>query len=418
MGRALASGGGERDGSQPHAGGRYLDPATLARVGRVDLRARMVVEGVLQGQHRSPYQGISVEFAQHRQYVPGDELRHLDWKVYGRSDKLYLKQYQQETNLDLVLLVDISGSMGFDGGAVGGRRGGGAGARADSLGGGSPPASQGLSPSPPAHAPSASGGSPPASQSLSRGLDGGDRAVGTRETGTRETGTRGYGAGVSWSKFDCAATCAAALAYAAIGQRDRVGLWLFHDRLVTQTRMSNNREHIRALARVLETAELSDPSAAVGGAKVEPDDVPGRADLGRLFDTVVGKLTQRSLIVLFSDLFDDPALLERGLARLRHRRHDTIVMQVLDPLELTFPFRDPTEFVGLEAEGKLAVDPQALREGYLEALGEQRRAVERLCRRFGFDYLLVDSGEPVGPVLSFYLAQRAARIGKGKGGEV
>ncbi len=91
----------------------YLSPATLARMGAFELRARMVVEGIRSGMHESPYYGFSVEFAQHRQYVQGDDIRHLDWKVFGRSDKLYLKQYEQETNLDVVLLVDSSGSMRF-----------------------------------------------------------------------------------------------------------------------------------------------------------------------------------------------------------------------------------------------------------------------------------------------------------------
>jgi len=91
----------------------YLDPQILAAIGSLELRARMVVEGLMTGMHRSPYQGFSVEFAQHRQYAPGDDIRHLDWKVFGRTDKLYLKQYQKETNLDLVLLVDGSGSMGY-----------------------------------------------------------------------------------------------------------------------------------------------------------------------------------------------------------------------------------------------------------------------------------------------------------------
>lgn len=91
----------------------YLDPRALATIGSLELRARLIVEGLMTGMHRSPYQGISIEFAQHRPYTPGDDIRHLDWKVYGRTDKLYLKQYQKETNLDLVLLMDLSGSMAY-----------------------------------------------------------------------------------------------------------------------------------------------------------------------------------------------------------------------------------------------------------------------------------------------------------------
>jgi len=92
---------------------KYLDPRTLARISSLDLRARLIVEGLMTGMHRSPYQGISVEFAQHRQYVAGDDIRHVDWKVFGKTDKIYLKQYQEETNLHLICVVDASESMAF-----------------------------------------------------------------------------------------------------------------------------------------------------------------------------------------------------------------------------------------------------------------------------------------------------------------
>src|SRR5438445_432669 len=92
---------------------KYLDPRTLARISSLDLRARLIVEGLTAGMHRSPYHGISVEFAHHRPYVAGDDTRHVDWKVFGRSDKIYLKQYLEETNLHLICIVDASESMGY-----------------------------------------------------------------------------------------------------------------------------------------------------------------------------------------------------------------------------------------------------------------------------------------------------------------
>ncbi|HWP41341.1 MAG TPA: DUF58 domain-containing protein, partial [Tepidisphaeraceae bacterium] len=92
---------------------KYLDPRTLARISSLDLRARLIVEGLMTGMHRSPYQGISVEFAQHRPYVQGDDIRHIDWKVMAKTDKIYLKQYLEETNLHLICVVDASESMGY-----------------------------------------------------------------------------------------------------------------------------------------------------------------------------------------------------------------------------------------------------------------------------------------------------------------
>jgi uncharacterized protein (DUF58 family) len=91
-----------------------LDPKVLNRVSRLDLRARLIVEGFVAGRHRSPYRGFSVEFAEHREYAPGDDLRYLDWKVYGKSDRLYVKQYEEETNLVATICLDVSTSMRYE----------------------------------------------------------------------------------------------------------------------------------------------------------------------------------------------------------------------------------------------------------------------------------------------------------------
>src|SRR4051794_11689612 len=92
-----------------------LDPTALARFGRLELLARLVVEGVMSGLHKSPFKGFSVEFAEHRQYGPGDEIRHIDWRAFGKTDRYFVKEYEEETNLKAYLVVDTSGSMGFAG---------------------------------------------------------------------------------------------------------------------------------------------------------------------------------------------------------------------------------------------------------------------------------------------------------------
>ncbi|MEX0653983.1 MAG: DUF58 domain-containing protein [Phycisphaeraceae bacterium] len=339
----------------------YLDPQLLATVGSLELRARMIVEGLMTGQHRSPYQGFSVEFAQHRQYVPGDDTRFLDWKVFGKTDKLYLKQYQKETNLDMLILVDASGSMGYSSGRGQGVKG---------------PRSQGK-----------------------------DKHSAPRPLGPS--------APASWRKFDHAATLAAAMAHLALKQQDRVGVTLFDDQLRAATRLSNNQGHWRAIVEALSTVELASNETAGSSERVDdPTQAQGHTDFAGLFDRVVAKLNQRSLIVLISDLFDDADVLEKGLARLHHRRHDVIVMQTLDPAELSFPFRAPSDFLGLEAEGRLPLDPAALREHYLEILNEQLGAIEQIARKYRFDYLLLDTSQAMGPPLSHFLARRAAAIAK------
>ena len=92
---------------------KYLDPGVLARVSRLELKARLIVEGFIAGLHKSPYHGFSIEFAEHREYVPGDDIRHIDWKVFGRSDRFYIKQYEEETNLKSYILLDVSQSMDY-----------------------------------------------------------------------------------------------------------------------------------------------------------------------------------------------------------------------------------------------------------------------------------------------------------------
>lgn len=293
----------------------------------------MIVEGLMTGMHRSPYQGFSVEFAQHRQYAPGDDTRFLDWKVYAKTDKLYLKQYQKETNLDMLILVDASGSMAYSSGAK-------------------------------------------------------RSAV--------------------WRKYDHAASLAAAMSYLALKQQDRVALSLFNDSVRRATRMSNRQDHWRSIIDALiEPDELADADRPSG------DNATHTTDLMTVLERVLAKLTQRSLIVLISDLFDDTDALERGLAQLHHRRHDVIVMQVLDPAELEFPFRSPSEFVGLEAEGKINLDPAALRKAYLDVFGEHLRSIEQATRKYRFDYLRLNTNQPLGPPLSHFLARRAAAIAKG-----
>ena len=93
----------------------YLDPRVLAKVLKLEVRARLVVEGFISGMHKSPYKGFSVEFAQHREYVPGDDIRFVDWKIYGKTDRFYIREYEEETNLRCTILLDKSGSMAYRG---------------------------------------------------------------------------------------------------------------------------------------------------------------------------------------------------------------------------------------------------------------------------------------------------------------
>ncbi|XAM01512.1 DUF58 domain-containing protein [Phycisphaeraceae bacterium D3-23] len=345
----------------------YLDPHTLARVGSLEMRARMIVEGLMSGQHRSPMQGFSVEFAQHRQYVPGDDLRFLDWKVMAKTDKLYLKQYVRETNLDLMILVDVSASMGYTSGTrfTAGKP------RGELMNEGKPPEGAG------------------------RDLKG--------------------KAPAGWRKIDHAAALAVAVAHLALMQADRVGLTVFADTVQRSTRLSNNKHHWRNITQALVEADLVGPTENASSLKAKPtaDTIRGRTNLAAMFDPMIAGLKQRSLVVLISDLFDDVDAIEQGLAKLRHRGHDAIVLRVMDPAELSFPFRSVSEFMGMEGEGRLPLDAQAIQKAYLEVVAEHRDAVEDACQKFHFDHLLLDTSAPLGAPLSMFLARRAAMIARG-----
>lgn len=179
--------GREGAASRPMRAEQYLAPETLGQLAPFELRARMIVEGVMSGMHRSPYQSLAVEFAEHRQYAPGDSIRQIDWKVFARTDKTYVKRYVQETNLDVVVLLDRSSSMRF-----------------------------------------------------------GTLAVKKGWGGTDASRARGV-----WTKFDHATAAAAAIAYVCLHQGDRVGLALFDEEVRSQVRRSSQRDQWRSIVGVL-----------------------------------------------------------------------------------------------------------------------------------------------------------------------
>jgi len=315
----------------------YLHPQTLARLGTLELRAKHIVEGVMSGMHRSPHYGFSVEFAQHRPYVPGDDIRHLDWKVFGRTDKLHLKQYEQETNLDLMLLVDASGSMDF-------------GSRLFSDASGS---------------------------------------------GTKQSADgRPY-----WSKFDHATALAAAMSYIALKQSDRVGLIVFADQIKAMVRSSSAQAQWRQIVSALSTHPVNAPT-----------------NIGRVVDQTLAKISSRRLLVFISDFFEDPNHIRAALARCKHRGQDVILFQVVDKREQEFDLKDAGPFEGLEGEGKVRIDPRALREAYLTAFKKHTESLHRIARSFGFDHMQISTHDRLGPPMAAFLAKRNARLKQSKVG--
>jgi uncharacterized protein (DUF58 family) len=291
---------------------RYLDPLALAKVGSLELQARLIVEGYLSGMHKSPYHGFSVEFAQHREYVPGDDIKHVDWKVYGRTGRFFLKQYEEETNLVLWLLLDVSESMRYGSGPV--------------------------------------------------------------------------------TKYDYACMSAAALAYLTLHQQDSVGLVTFDNQVRSFLKPSSQPSHLKEMVTVMNR-----------GAPRE------KTRLAPIFHDLAERLNRRAIIVLLSDLFDEPADILAGLQHLRYKRHEVVVLHVLDGAELDFPFQEATLFRGLEQYGELLTDPRALRAGYLEQVEGFIAQLRRGCRNQNIDYVPLRTDRDLGVALSSYLAHRLAR---------
>jgi uncharacterized protein (DUF58 family) len=285
------------------------DPKTLSQISRLQLRARRVVEGVLSGLHRSPYHGFSVEFAQHREYTPGDEIRTIDWKVFGRSDRYYVKEFEEETNLKAYLLLDASTSMTYRSGPL--------------------------------------------------------------------------------SKLAYAQVVAAALTSLLLQQRDAVGLVVFDDAV---RRYLPPRSLASHFTQILEELEAVQP-------------VP-KTNVGHTLHEMAERINRRGLIVILSDLFGDPDDIMLGLKHFRHRRHEVIVVQIVDRDELEFPFQDLTKFEGLEGEPELMVDPRGVREEYLRQWGRFVATLERGCRETGIDWVQMPTDQPVDRALSHYLAGR------------
>jgi uncharacterized protein (DUF58 family) len=292
---------------------KFLDPAIIARLGTMELKARTVVEGFLSGLHRSPYKGFSVEFAEYRQYLPGDDLSTLDWKVYARTDRHYVKKFEEETNLECHLLLDVSASMA-------------------------------------------------------------------------------YRAGAPMSKMEYGSVLAASLAFLMHRQRDATGLIAFDDKIVFRLPASARRGHLHSLLVGLERLEAG-----------------RRSDVGRPLHQLAEALVRRSLIVLISDLLDEPEPIIKGLKHLRFRGNDVVVFQLLDPNELTFPFLGPSRFRDLESAEEVTAEPSSVRSAYLEQLADLRLRYERDLRGAGIDYVLIDTSKPLDFALLAYLAARSRR---------
>jgi uncharacterized protein (DUF58 family) len=294
-----------------------FDPSELRKYGGLTLLARQVVEGFLTGVHRSPYKGFSVEFAEHRQYTPGDEIRHIDWRAVGKTDRYYVKEYEEETNLKAYLLVDASGSMAY------------------------------------------------------------------------------RGSKKALSKFEYAQHVAASIAYLMLHQMDAVGLITLDTKVRDLIPPKANPKH---LLRVLTTLENTAPG--------------GETSMAPLWHELVGHhLKRRGMVLILSDFFDQLDPLMKALQHLRHRNHEVVLLHVLAPEELDFPFKRLTQFRNLESrDQKVLVDTRRLRDDYLANFERFRNELKERAGRLHVDYHLLRTDQPVDRALGVYLSRRQQTI--------
>ena len=289
----------------------YLDPETISRISRLDLIARLVVEGFITGLHRSPYHGFSAEFSEHRPYMPGDPLRDLDWKAYAKTDRLYVKRYEEETNLKSYLLLDISGSMDFR-------------------------------------------------------------------------------AGAPLSKFRYATSLAAALAYLMLKQRDAVGLLLYHHQIESFVPPRSVQSHLQVLLKTIDQAQPQ-----------------SETHMAPAFHDLAERISRRGLVIVLSDLLDDPTEVLKGLRHFRHLGHEVIVFHLLDPRERDLDFRDETRFYDLEdPDQTLTTQPWHIHREYRELMDDLIQTYQLGCAEARIDYVLLDTATPFDVALSRYLVQR------------
>lgn len=287
---------------------QFFSPADAARASRLEVSARQVVEGFVTGRHKSPHKGFSVEFSEHREYSPGDEIRHMDWRAYARADRYYVKLYEQETNLQATLVIDTSASMGF---------------------------------------------------------------------------------GTPTSKIDYARHLAACLAYILSQQQDLAGLVAIDESVAMELPSGSSATHLDRLFRSLE-------ALAPRGTTALPQ------QLHRVCDS----LHRRSLLILISDFWSDPDELARSLQHLRHRRHQAMLIHLIDRTELDLAFDSRVTLEDMESGERLPIEPGDIRETYKQQINDHLDKVRRACGETDVAYHAVYVDEPYEMALVRLLARR------------
>ena len=286
-----------------------LTPDIISKLNNLSLKARMVVEGFIVGLHKSPYHGFSVEFSEHRAYGYGDEIKHIDWKLFGKTDRYYIKQFEEETNLRSYILLDQSKSM--------------------------------------------------------------------------EYGSENI------TKLEYAKMLSASLSYLMIKQQDAVSLTLFDDKIKNYIPPRSKNSHLKILLSLMEKINCGNDT------KIAP-----------VLHQTAEMIKQKGLIILISDLFDNPKDIISGLKHFRYRGHEVIVFHVLDHQELNLEFNHNTRFRDSETGEEIITQPWHIKQDY-------QKSIKKFCNNFKhqfrinhIDYVILPTNNSLDIALSEYLIKR------------
>ncbi|MBX9853125.1 MAG: DUF58 domain-containing protein [Cytophagaceae bacterium] len=295
-----------------------INIATVRQFGNIEFLARQMVEGFITGLHKSPYHGFSVEFAEHRLYNTGESTRHIDWKVFAKTDRLYTKRYEEETNLRCQILIDSSSSMYY--------------------------------PAP------------------------------------------------NYDKITFSIMAAACLSYMLQNQRDAVGISTFSQSLELQTPIKSTPTHLHSLFILLEKLLKEIPKEK-------------KTSVASVIHQIADKINKRSLVIIFSDMFDNEENLDdifSSLQHLKHNNHEVLLFHVLDSkTEEEFDFEErPYEFIDIENGEKIKLQPSQIKEHYKRAIKSYHHDLKLKCGQYKIDFITADVNKGIEQILQSYLIKR------------
>jgi uncharacterized protein (DUF58 family) len=296
-----------------------IDAAYIRQFGNIEFLAKQMVEGFITGLHKSPYHGFSVEFAEHRLYNTGESTRHIDWKVYAKTDRLYTKRYEEETNLRCQILIDTSSSM--------------------------------------------------------------------------------YYPEKDFGKITFSIMAAASLAYMLQIQRDAVGVATFSETVEMQTPIKSTASHIHSVFLQLEKLLSAAPKEK-------------KSAVASMIHRVADSIHKRSLVIIFSDMFEnvqDTDNIFSALQHLKHNRHEVLLFHVVDgKTEIDFDFEErPYEFTDIESGEKIKIQPSEVKEYYKKSISSFFNELKLKCGQYKIDLIVADINKSYDQILLPYLIKRS-----------